>query len=180
MKKKSCVIVGVTASIAVYKACELVRKLTGAEYDAHVVMTPEAARLINPLIFQSLSGNPARSEMFAPESEWNVEHISLAQRADLVIVAPATTNIIAKIAHGICDDLLTCVLCATRAPVLICPAMNEQMFVNKVTQENIRRLRALGYVFSGPRRGMLACGRQGMGCLSDVEDILAQAKKIVS
>lgn len=180
MKSQRSVIIGVTASIAIYKACELVREMVKAGYDVRVVMTPEATRLINPQVFRSLSGKPVHFEMFAPEAEWDVEHVGLADRAELIIVAPATANIIAKMASGICDDLLTCVLCATKAAVLVCPAMNERMYQHKVTQENIRRLRSLGYVISGPRKGMLACGREGIGCLSAVDDIVTQAKRMLA
>jgi phosphopantothenoylcysteine decarboxylase/phosphopantothenate--cysteine ligase len=179
MRKKPCLALGVTASIAVYKACELARLCAGAGYDTHVVMTTEAVRLISPQIFRSLTGNPVRHEMFVDESEWSVEHIALADQADLVVIAPATANIMAKLACGICDDFLSCLVCATEAPVLICPAMNDRMYRHKATQENIRRLRSRGYVFCGPRRGMLVCGREGIGCLSSVEDIHAQIRTVL-
>lgn len=180
MKKKPCIVLGVTASIAVYKACDLARACSGAGYDTHVVMTPEAARLISPQVFRSLTGNPVRQEMFSPDAEWSVEHVALADRADLVVIAPATANCMAKIACGICDDLLSCLVCATDAPVLICPAMNDRMYRNAATQENVKRLRKRGYVVCGPRRGVLACGREGVGCLSAVEDIYAQVRTLLA
>jgi phosphopantothenoylcysteine decarboxylase/phosphopantothenate--cysteine ligase len=140
-------------------------------------MTQEAQELIKPVLFQSLSGNQVYRGIFdAPES-WEIEHISLADKADCVLVAPATANVIAKVAGGICDDLLTCVICATKAPVLLAPAMNENMYVNKITQGNIQKLKSLGYRFIQPRTGKLACGKTGVGCLADVEEIIKEVKK---
>jgi phosphopantothenoylcysteine decarboxylase/phosphopantothenate--cysteine ligase len=117
--------------------------------------------------------------MFEEPHSWEIEHISLAEKADLVLVAPATANIIAKIACGICDDLLTCIVSATRAPVLICPAMNEDMYTNRITQANINKLKGLGYGFVNPRKGKLACGKSGIGCLAEVETIISEIKKIL-
>ena len=108
-----------------------------------------------------------------------IEHVSLADQADLVLVAPATANIIAKIASGICDDLLSCIICATDAPVLIAPAMNERMYRNKITQGNIKKLKSLGYRFVGPKRGELACGKKGIGCLAEIEDIVGAARRLL-
>ena len=115
--------------------------------------------------------------MFDEPQAWEIEHVSLAHKADLIIVAPATANIIAKIASGICDDLLTCVIAATKAPVLIAPAMNENMFKNAITQGNIKKLKSLGYIFIEPKVGRLACGKMGVGCLADVETIVKAVKK---
>jgi phosphopantothenoylcysteine synthetase/decarboxylase len=172
MKKNATVLVGVCASIALYKSCELVRRLQDRGINVVVVMTPEAGRLINPLVFQSLSGNRVYHDMFEAGQEWDIKHISLAEQADAIVIAPATANIIAKIAHGICDDLLTCVVCATRAPVTVCPAMNETMLRNKITTRNIKLLQEHGFSFVLPRAGKLACGKTGTGCLADVDAIV--------
>lgn len=179
MSKQKNIILGVTASVAIYKACDIIRKLKNEGYAVAVVMTKEAEELIKPVLFQSLSGDKVYRGLFdAPES-WEIEHISLADKADVVVVAPATANVIAKIAGGICDDLLTCVISATRAPVLIAPAMNENMYKNKITQGNIQKLKSLGYKFIEPRTGKLACGKVGVGCLAEVEEIVSQIKKIL-
>jgi len=177
MVKPKNVVLGVTASIAIYKACDIVRRLQDENITVTVVMTPQAEELIKPIVFQNLSQNRVYSGMFDEPDVWEIEHISLAQKADLVLIAPATANIIGKIASGICDDLLTCVVCATKAPVLICPAMNETMYKNKIVQENIKKLKSLGYKFVEPTKGRLACGKIGIGCLADVADIVKQVKK---
>ena len=177
MKDKKLIILGVTASVAIYKACEIVRRLKKEGYAVTVVMTEEATALVSPLLFQSLSGNKVYRGMFEEPDAWEIEHISLAEKAGLVLIAPATANIIAKIAGGICDDLLTCVVCATKAPVIICPAMNENMYRNKITQANIKQLESLGYKFVEPKKGELACGKVGAGCLADVEVIVREVKK---
>jgi len=130
-------------------------------------------------MFEALSGNKAYCGMFEQNAEWDIEHISLAQKADLVLIAPATANIIAKIAAGICDDLLTCVVCATEAQVAICPAMNSNMYLNKITQANITKLENLGYHFVLPRKGNLACGKAGIGCLAEVEAIVKEARRLL-
>ena len=177
MPKKKNIVLGVTASIAIYKACEIIRRLREQGFSVTVVMTAEAEELIKPIVFQGLSGNPVYRGLFDAPQEWEIEHVSLAEKADLVLIAPATANIIGKIAHGICDDLLTCVVCATSAPVLICPAMNEKMYLNKITQENIKKLKSFGYKFVEPRKGLLACGKVGIGCLAEVETIIKAVKK---
>ncbi len=179
MPKKKQIILGVTASIAVYKACEIVRRLKEEGFLVTVVMTPEAEELIRPIVFESLSGNRVYRGLFDEPQAWEIEHVSLAEKADLVLIAPATANIIGKIASGVSDDLLTCVICATCAPVLICPAMNENMYKNKITQENIKKLKSFGYKFVEPRKGRLACGKIGLGCLAEVETIMKEVKKIL-
>ena len=166
MKDRKQIILGVTASVSLYKACEILRRLKKEGYAVTVVMTEEAARLISPLLFQSLSGNKVYCGMFEAADTWEIEHVSLAEKTDLVLIAPATANIIAKIAVGICDDLLSCVVCATKAPVLLSPAMNENMYRNKITQANIKKLESLGYKFVEPKKGKLACGKVGVGCLA--------------
>lgn len=177
--QKKNIILGVTASIAIYKACEIIRRLKEGGFSVTVVMTPEAEELIRPIVFQSLSGNKVYCGLFDMPEGWEIEHVSLAERADLVLIAPATANIIGKIASGISGDLLTCIVCATSAPVLICPAMNENMYNNKITQENIKKLKSLGYKFVEPIKGRLACGKIGVGCLAEVETIIKEVKKIV-
>lgn len=172
------IILGVTASIAIYKSCELIRQLRECGFTVTVVLTREAEELIKPIIFQSLSGNRVyRGGIFDEQDTWEVEHISLGEKADLILIAPATANIIAKIANGICDDLLTCTVCASKAKVLIAPAMNENMYNNKITQENIAKLKKLGYIFVGPKVGKLVCGDVGIGCLAEVETIIKEVKK---
>ena len=177
MGGKKNIILGVTAGIAIYKACDLLRRLKEAGYEVTVVMTPGAEELIRPIVFQSLSGNKVYRKLFEEPEAWEIEHISLAKKADLVLIAPATANIIGKITGGICDDLLTCLVCATKAPVLIAPAMNTQMYENKIVQANIKKLQSLGYSFIGPRQGKLVCGEEGIGCLADIEEIVKAVKK---
>jgi phosphopantothenoylcysteine decarboxylase/phosphopantothenate--cysteine ligase len=179
MTKAKNIVLGVTASIAIYKACELVHRLKEEGFVVEVVMTPEAEELIRPIVFQSLSANKVYSRMFAEADAWEIEHIALAQRADLVLIAPATANIIGKIASGICDDLLTCTVCATHAPVLMAPAMNENMYQNSIVQANIKKLKSLGYKFIGPTKGKLACGKVGTGCLAEVADIVKEVKRYI-
>jgi phosphopantothenoylcysteine decarboxylase/phosphopantothenate--cysteine ligase len=179
MARGENIILGVTASIAIYKSCDIVRRLKQAGFSVNVVMTKEAEELVRPIVFQSLSENKVHSGLFEAPEAWGIEHVSLADKASLVLIAPATANIIGKIASGIADDLLTCVVCATSAPVLICPAMNENMFKNKITQENIKKLKILGYRFVEPRTGKLACGKTGVGCLAEVETIISSVKKIL-
>jgi len=171
------IILGLTASIAIYKACDITRRLKDERFSVTVVMTKEATELISPIVFQALSGNKVYHALFAETDVWEIEHVSLADKADLILVAPATANIIAKISSGICDDLLTCIISATKAPVLIAPAMNDNMYKNKIAQENIKRLKGLGYKFIAPKEGLLACGKKGIGCLADVETIVKEAKK---
>jgi len=177
MAKAKHVILGVTAGIAIYKACDIVRRLRSEGLSVTVVMTKESQELIRPVVFQALSANKVYSGLFDTPESWEIEHVALADRADLVLIAPATANIIAKVASGICDDLLTCVVSATRAPVAFAASMNENMYKNKITQANIKKLRALGYGFIAPKEGKLACGKFGVGCLADVEVIVKEAKK---
>jgi len=179
MAKKNQIVLGVSASVAIYKACDIIRQLKERGFSVTVVLTKEAQEFIRPILFESLSGNKAYSGMFDEPKIWDIEHVSLAEKADLVLVAPATANIIAKIACGISDDLVACVVCATNAPVLICPAMNENMYLNKITQGNIKKLKSLGYKFVEPRKGRLACGKIGMGCLAEVETIVKEVEKIL-
>ncbi len=177
MPRSKHVVLGVTASVAIYKACELIRRLREKGCSTTVVMTEEAGKLISAELFRALSGNRVYQGMFDSAQAWEIEHVSLAEKADVVLIAPATANIIAKLACGICDDLLTCVVTATKAPVVVCPAMNEQMYLHPATRDNMRRLEKFGYHLVSPKKGMLACGKVGVGCLADVETIVQQTMR---
>ncbi|HBG07759.1 MAG: phosphopantothenoylcysteine decarboxylase [Geobacteraceae bacterium GWC2_58_44] len=174
------IVLGVTGGIAVYKAVELLRLLTKAGAVVHVVMTRAATEFVTPLTFQTLSGQPVHLELFNLISEQQIGHISLAERADLFIVAPATANFIGKVAAGIADDLLSTTIMATRAPVLIAPAMNVNMYQNPIYRENEARLKGHGYLFVPPACGMLACGYEGEGKLQDPELILEEAVAVLT
>ncbi|RKY31046.1 MAG: hypothetical protein DRP74_05755 [Candidatus Omnitrophota bacterium] len=173
------IILGATASIAIYKACEIIRRLQDEKFTVTVVMTEEAKGFIRPTLFMHLTGKPVYHRLFEEPGNWQAEHIALADKADLVLIAPATANIIAKIAAGICDDLLTCVISATKAPVLICPAMNENMYANKILQANIKKLKSLDYGFVEPVKGRLACNKIGIGHLAEVANIIKAVKKVL-
>ncbi|MDI6758283.1 MAG: flavoprotein [Candidatus Omnitrophota bacterium] len=178
--KEKNIILGVSASIAIYKACDIVRRLKDEGFCVSVVMTREAEELVKPLLFRSLSQNKVYCGLFDPPQSWEIEHITLADKADCVLIAPATANVIAKIASGIADDLLTCIVLAAKAPVLFAPAMNENMYLNKITQVNIQKLKSLGYKFIAPKKGKFACGKTGVGCLAEVETIIKEVKKYLS
>lgn len=169
------IVLGVTGGIAVYKAVELVRLLTKAGADVHVIMTRSATEFVGPLTFQTLTANPVHTELFNLIAEREIGHIALADRADLFIIAPATANVIGKIANGIADDMLTTTVMATRAPVLIAPAMNVNMCTNPIYRENEEKLRRNGYRFVAPVKGMLACGWEGEGKLQDPAVIVEEA-----
>jgi phosphopantothenoylcysteine decarboxylase/phosphopantothenate--cysteine ligase len=169
------IVLGVTGGIAAYKAAELTRMFVREGAEVKVVMTRNATEFVTPLTFQTLSGNPVFLEMFSLIQERDIAHISLAQYADVLIVAPATANAIAKITAGIADDLLTTVILATKAPVILCPAMNVNMYENKIVKANIKRLSALGYRFVEPDWGQLACKAEGQGRLAELNDILEAA-----
>lgn len=171
------VIVGVTGGIAVYKSCELVRLLATQGMNVHVVMTRSAQEFVTPMTFQALSLNKVHTEIFDLTQESEMGHIQLADNAHCVVIAPATANFIAKAAHGICDDLLSTVLCVTRAPVLMAPAMNVHMYENRIVQNNIRTLEKSGYRMIGPAEGSLACGYEGYGRMSEPADIANEVKK---
>jgi len=161
------ILLGVTGSIAAYKAVELVRLFVRNGDEVKVVMTPAATKFVTPLTFQTLSRNPVYVEEFAPVADWKPEHISLADWADLALVAPATANTIAKLRYGLADNLLTSLLLATRAKLAIAPAMNTGMWENAVTQENIETLKRRGVLVIEPDDGELACGVKGKGRMMD-------------
>ncbi len=162
--------IGVTGSIAAYKACELVRLFVKRGDDVRVVMTAAAQKFITPLTFQTLSRNPVGTDQFALPVDWKPRHIAFAD-ADAVVVAPATANLIAKMAHGLSDDLLSATLLATRAPVFVAPAMNDGMWENPATQANLTALKARGITVIEPEAGALACGAEGKGRFASPEEI---------
>jgi len=167
------IILGVTGSIAAYKAAELVRLFVRNGDDVTVVMTSAACEFVRPLTFQTLSRNPVYVDQFAPIADWKPEHVSLADEADLAVVAPATANTIAKIRYGLADNLLTATLLATKAPLVAAPVMNTGMLENPVTRENIAALRARGVTIVDPDSGELACGATGKGRMPEAEEIFA-------
>ena len=179
MLQGKCVVLGVTGGIAAYKAAELLRLLVKSGAETHVVMTRSAQEFVTPLTFQTLSGNPVHTELFSLIQEQEIGHISLADRADLILIAPATANLIGKVANGIADDLLTTTIMATRAKVLFAPAMNSNMWENPVYQENHAKLEGLGYCFVEPAYGDLACGWQGKGKLPDPQEIFNSAHALL-
>jgi phosphopantothenoylcysteine decarboxylase/phosphopantothenate--cysteine ligase len=179
MLQGKCVILGVTGGIAAYKAAELLRLLVKAGAEVHVVMTRSAQEFITPLTFQTLSGNPVHTELFSLIQEQEIGHISLADRADLLLVAPATANLIGKVANGLADDLLTTTIMATRAKVLFAPAMNSNMWQNPIYRNNQAKLESFGYHFIEPLYGDLACGWQGQGKLPDPQAIFNTAQTLL-
>ncbi len=173
------IVLGVTGSIGAYKAADLVRRLKEQGCGVTCVMTKEAREFIAPLTLQALSERKVWTDLFELEDP-HVIHTTLADRANLVLIAPATANVIAKLAYGFADDLLTCVALATKAPVLIAPAMNVHMYTHPTVQENIKRLRRLGHHFIGPDVGALACGYEAIGHVADVEQIVHAALHLAS
>ena len=171
MLKDKTVVIGVCGGIAVYKACDLVSKLKKTGLNVHVIMTKSATEFVAPLTFQTLSQNYVVEDMFESPKTWDVEHISLAKKADVFVLAPATANVIGKVANGIADDMLTTTIMATKAKVLVAPAMNTNMYENPVVQRNIQTLKDLDYKFVEPESGRLACGDIGSGKLASVDTI---------
>ncbi|NUO09091.1 MAG: phosphopantothenoylcysteine decarboxylase [Candidatus Brocadia sp.] len=166
------IVLGVTGSIAAYKAVEIVSGLTKLGHRVAVIMTSAAQRFVNPVTFQSISKNRVITDLFFDSEDYDPGHVSLAERADLLVVAPATANFIGKVVSGIADDALTCTTMAARSPVIIAPAMNDGMYLNPVVQENIKRLMELGYRIIEPEEGRLCTGRVGIGRLASVEKIV--------
>ncbi|OGX27204.1 MAG: hypothetical protein A3D10_04890 [Omnitrophica WOR_2 bacterium RIFCSPHIGHO2_02_FULL_48_11] len=176
MAKK--IVLGVTGSIAAYKSADLVRRLQEKGYEVTVIMTAEAERFISALTLASLSGKKVYRDMFEGDgSAWHMSHIELGQKADVLLIAPATANMIGKLAGGLADDLLSCTALATKAKILIAPAMNEDMYQNKIVQENCVKLKKYGVEFVPPVVGKLACGIVGEGHLADLEDIIKAVEK---
>ena len=180
MLKDKTVVIGVSGGIAAYKACDVVSRLKKLNVNVHVIMTKGATEFVTPLTFQSLSQNYVVSDMFEEPKTWDVEHISLAKKADVFLIAPATANVIGKIANGICDDMLTTTVMATTGKVLIAPAMNTNMYKNPILQRNISTLKELGYNFVNPESGRLACGDVGEGKLASPETIVEAVVDLLS
>lgn len=178
--KNKTIILGISGGIAAYKACDVIRGLKKEDADVHVVLTKAGAEFITPLTLQTLSCNPVHTDMFNLTDEAKVGHISLADRADLVLVAPATADIIAKMACGICDELLTTVICATKAPVVLAPSMNVNMWEHPITRENINKLKKIEYYIIEPESGELACGYEGKGRLARADEIIKVIKNILN
>ena len=171
MKDKT-VVLGVTGSIAAYKAAELASQLTQAGARVEVIMTEAATEFIAPLTFRNITGRPVVTKMFELASEFSVEHVALAEAADVVVIAPATADIIAKVAAGIADDMLCCTVLATKTPIIVAPAMHAAMYENPITQENLAKLKTRGFTIVGPGYGWLASGGMGLGRLADISEIL--------
>lgn len=171
------VLIGVTASIAAYKSCDIIRRLRKLGYETKVVMSPDAGYFITPLTLQTISCGEVVVDMFKVGKKWDIYHTSLAEWADVILIAPATADIISKLACGLADCALSAVVLASKASVLIAPAMNENMYTHKAVQENIEKLKRYGYKFIAPKRGYLACGCEGMGHIADTSDIVKVVKK---
>ena len=168
----SCVVLGVTGGIAAYKSAEIASQLKKQGHDVYVIMTKHATEFIAPLTFETLTNHPVVVDMFTRETPWEVEHIALAKRADVFLVAPASANFLGKYANGIADDMLTTTVMATHAPVVIAPAMNDAMYTNPIVQGNMQKLKDLGqYKFIEPHEGVLAYGGKGTGELATVDEI---------
>ncbi|MDX2226486.1 MAG: flavoprotein [Verrucomicrobiae bacterium] len=175
--KPARIVLGLTGSIAAYKAADLCSRLRQAGHDVHCVMTADAQKFITPLTLQTLSRNPVLTSLHE-ETSWQPGHIALADSADLVVVAPATANLIAKAAHGMADDALTCILLATRAPIVMAPAMNGKMWLHPATRENVATLTQRKVRFIGPEKGLLACGYEGIGRLWNIDDLAQKIQKL--
>jgi len=178
--KDKTIVLGVCGGIAAYKACELVRLLVEAQAQVHVMMSRGGQQFVTPLTFQTLSGHPCHTDLFSLTQEQEIGHISLADQADALVIAPATANVMAKLAHGQADDIVTTVLLATKVPVLVCPSMNVNMWEHPATQANVNSLKQHGYHLLDPEAGYLACGWQGKGRLPDPEQIVKALEKILN
>jgi phosphopantothenoylcysteine synthetase/decarboxylase len=176
------IILGVTGSIAAHRAADLASQLTKQECRVYVVMTRDAQRFITPLPFKTLTRHPVITDLYDEEEGWKPAHIRLADEADLLLIAPATANILAKLAHGLADDALSCIALALnpKAKVLAAPAMNGKMWLHPATQQNVATLKSRGAEFIGPEEGMLSCGYEGLGRLWPVADIAARAVHLLS
>jgi len=175
------IVLGVTGSIAAHRAADLASQLTKGGFDVHVVMTTDAQRFITPLPFKVLSRNPVITDLYDEAEGWKPQHIELADSAELLLIAPATANVIAKLAHGLADDALSCIALALnpQARMLIAPAMNGKMWLHPATQLNAGMLKARGVEFIGPEEGLLSCGYEGIGRLWPVDGIAQRAAKLL-
>jgi len=174
------ILVGVCGGIAAYKVAEVVSTLRRMGAEVHVLMTQAATRFIGPLTFRVLSQNPVVTDMWDPENPWDEPHVTLGEQADLFLIAPATAHVIGRLACGLADDVVTATALATRAPILIAPAMSDLMYTSQAVQENIARLKERGYRFVGPEYGRLASGKEGIGRLSEPEVIVEAIRKILA
>jgi phosphopantothenoylcysteine decarboxylase len=179
-RSSKCVVLGITGSIAAYKSAELASLLVKQGHEVFAVMTSEAIEFISLLTLQTLSKNPVTTSFFDEKENWRPGHIELADRANLLLIAPATANIIAELAHGLANHPLAAIALATRASILIAPAMNGKMWEHPATQDNVDKLRSRGVEFIGPEEGMLACGYEGVGRLWKVEDIAFRAEFLLA
>jgi len=177
-KNKKNIVLGVSGSIAAYKAADLVSQLTKVGHEVHVVMTRDAQEFITPLTLQVLSRQPVTASLYDEKQSWHPGHIELADKADLLVVAPATANVIGKFAHGLADDALSAIYLATRSTVLIAPAMNGKMWEHPATQGNVKTLKGRGVEFIGPEEGVLACGYVGVGRLWPVEKLVEEINQL--
>jgi len=173
------IVVGVTGSIAAFKSADLVSKLVKRGHEIHVVMTASAKQFITPLTLQTLSRNPVLSSVFDEKDSWRPGHIDLADRANLLLIAPATANTIAALAHGLAHDALTEIALAVECPVLIAPAMNGKMWKHPATQANVALLQSRGAHFIGPEEGLLACGYEGLGRLWNIDEVITRAEQLL-
>ena len=174
MLKNKTVVIGVSGGIAVYKTLDVISRLRKLGVNVNVIMTKSATEFVTPLSFQSLSQNYVVCDMFEEPKTWDVEHISLAKASDVFLIAPATANVIGKMANGIADDMLSTTVMATKKDVIIAPAMNTYMYENKIVQSNIEKLKQYGYKFIEPKCGMLACGYEGKGKMQDPKTIVKE------
>jgi phosphopantothenoylcysteine decarboxylase/phosphopantothenate--cysteine ligase len=173
------IVLGITGSIAAYKAAEIASKLTGDGAKVEVIMTEAATKFITPLTLRNITHRPVVTDMFEPTSEFSPEHIALAEAADAILIAPATANVIAKLASGIADDMLCCTVLAAEAPVIVAPAMNVNMFQNSITQDNLAKLKARGFTIVDPGYGRLASGKTGWGRLAEVGKIIDTVQQVL-
>lgn len=181
MSKSRNIVLGVTGSIAAHKAADLASLLTKAGHSVRVIMTADAQRFITPLPFKTLSRNPVITDLYDEEEGWKPTHIRLADEADLLLIAPATANVLAKLAHGLADDALTCIALALnpKAKILLAPAMNGKMWLHAATQQNVATLKSRGAEFIGPEEGMLSCGYEGIGRLWPVDQIATRTQELL-
>jgi phosphopantothenoylcysteine decarboxylase len=178
--RQKCVVLGVTGSIAAYKSAELASLLVKQGHNVFVVMTKDATEFITPVTLETLSKNPVMTSFFDEKESWRPGHIELADRASLLLIAPATANVIAELTHGLANHPLAAIALATRAPILLAPAMNGKMWSHPATVENVERLKLRGVEFIGPEEGMLACGYEGLGRLWNVADIAFRAEFLLA
>ena len=182
MSEKRNIVLGVTGSIAAYKAAELTSQLSKQGCNVRVVMTADALRFITPLAFKTLSRQPVVTDLYDEEEGWKPTHIKLADEADLLLIAPATANMLAKLAHGLADDALTCIALALnpKAKIMLAPAMNGKMWLHAATQQNVATLKTRGAEIIGPEEGMLSCGYEGLGRLWPVDAVARRAVELLS